>query len=482
MNSRHASLIGILATAISALAQLFVFRVSIDNVGAELVGCWILLQAIFFISRISESGAGINLVRSLAASRSTHGIHSIRGHLIAGFILVLPPTIIIGVILAPISVQYLSWVTPYPSSSEFIHNLVALSFLVSILLALNAILGSILEGSARLVGRHILTLVTALTTAALIESLTKSFGLYGVPFAVLISTSISIIVATYLVLRDSKQESPLEVTKIIRHIWKESLSTSGIAIIRMGFEPLTKFVASAVGTLASVSAIELAFRISTQVRLLIQSAAQPLLYIGSSSAPGNESRLHSFEYATSRIVWANWISSCILISSAPLLIYIFYGHISWLAVWVLIVLIVGNAINSCGLTGYYLLSSKGEMDQLMRIHTKMALLNLAIGPIFGFLFGALGAVAAYSISFSYGGVVLLSVWAKHSKSTWYLLISSPTHWISISTAVAFASLGVSYFCPPYISSLHASSFLFVLVFTLVIATNYRAALKLLRGK
>lgn len=444
MNSRRASQLGVLASIFGAIAQLISFRVSIDTLGADLVSCWILLQSAFFLSRISESGTGVNLTRTLAASRASGNAYSVKNHLIAGVILILPAVFLIGVAVVPAAAYILQKVAPGTISNSDGFKLAVCSLLVSLLFALNTIAGSILEGGGQLVKKHSLSIFTAILSAASIAPFVTHFGIYGIPASTALSLGTSIIAALITqIVPANTAGSPTSVA-IIQRIWRESLSTSGMALIRMGFEPLTKFTASAFGPLNSVAAIELAFRISTQVRILIQSAAQPLLYIGASKSKDLAEIMLTFGRATSWIVWANWTSTCLILGSAPLIIYLFYGQVSWLAIGSLTILTVGNAINSCGLTGYYLSASQGKMKHLLHIHVYMLLVNIALAPLLGYIFGSLGSVLAYSASLVLGGILLLHIWSTHSRIRKRRLIAAPNFGLYVALSLAIASLAGSY--------------------------------------
>jgi hypothetical protein len=83
-----------------------------------------------------------------------------------------------------------------------------------------------------------------------------------------------------------------------------------------------------------------------------------------------------------------------------------------------LILAIGNAVNSLGVVGYYYDVSAGRLRRLLDVHVKMMVMNLILGGLGAILIGAVGAVAAYALSFAYGGYALSASWMSESGRRW----------------------------------------------------------------
>jgi hypothetical protein len=129
---------------------------------------------------------------------------------------------------------------------------------------------------------------------------------------------------------------------------------------------------------------------------------------------------------------------------APVISFLGFGYLSPQAVCFILILAVGNSINSMGVIGYYAEASGGSLSRLLRIHLAMMAINIGLGIPAGWAFGPVGAVSAYALSFTYGGLALLRVWA-HASSTRLTDHIWPDRWIAIVAVFAFlASVGATF--------------------------------------
>lgn len=446
MNVRLASILGVVASVTSAIGLFLVFRVSMDFLGAATVGSWVIIQSAFFVSRIAEGGVGINLTRIHAVDRGDSEKLSPLSYYLAGLILVVAPVTVIGLLLVwPVQMLLLHYFHTH-IQAVVIHQLVLLSYLIAVLNAFGTVGMATVEGMGKLAWRHAGTITSNVVFLVGAYPLIHEFGVVGLSLLYVLAAGVVVTLSCAILWWTCRfKHSPQSIWVIVRRIWRESMSATGMGLVRMTFEPWTKFLVGTVGSLAAVAALDLAFRVTTQVRVLIQSAIQPLLFIGARSEMSmSESAFGTYTKANSLVVQANWGALALLSCLSPVISFLGFGHFSALVVCFILILAVGNSINSMGVIGYYAEASRGGMDRLLHIHLVMMAINVGLGILGGWAFGPVGAVLAYALGFTYGGLVLLQTWADASSVRLADLILSD-RWIVVIALLAFiAAVGTTF--------------------------------------
>lgn len=424
MNLRAASVLGILSSCISSICLFVVFRVSIETLGIQTVGLWVITQSIFFVSRVADGGVGLNLTRAYAIDKIS-STASAKEYYFAGLLMVALPVLAIGIILI---LPAYHWIPAYLKSSinhSILLELLIFSLTSSVIASTGSMGMALVEGSGRLTTRHLWTILSTITLTASVYPLTIRFGVLGLALSNLLSSSILAVSSFSILYRDPTWSvSSKGWPHIIRVNLKHGLSTTGMVLLRTSFEPWTKFLLGATGGLSAVAAFELAYRATSQVRILIQSAVQPLLVLGArTEAKLDDNQRAKFESANKTVVEINWLTLSILASAAPLISFMGFGESMLEASLFIILLAIGNSINSMGVIGYYAHASSGSMKTLLKIHLWMTGINITMGLALSATIGAIGAVLAITLCFSFGGIALLKHWSLISSTNIYSLLS-----------------------------------------------------------
>ena len=430
-------MLGVAASAFSALGLFILFRVSIELLGASTVGAWVMIQSVFFLSRVAEGGVGINLTRILALDRTSYGELSPRSYFLAGLLLVVGPVIVLGLLLiVPAEILLLRYFK-VEIGPGIVRDLILLCYLNAVLSALASVGMSLVEGQGKLAWRH--CGVIASTTIFIVGAypVISVLGVTGLAMLYVAASAVTV-VSSWIVLwyAPARSLSSRPIRIIVVNVWKDSLTASGMIVLRTSFEPWTKFLVGTFGGLTAVAALEFAFRVTTQLRVLIQSATQPLLFIGARSGASMTADMHS-TYATAvcLVVEANWVGLALVSCSAPILSFLGFGYVSVQAIVFLLILAIGNSINSMGVIGYYAEASQGGFTKLLNIHFRMMAINVCLGALGGWVLGPVGAVLAYAVAFAYGGFALVRLWAYTSSSGVTKIVSND-RWLAAITAMS----------------------------------------------
>lgn len=408
MNIRNAAVFGMLASLASAVCLFLLFRISITVLGSSVVGSWVLIQSIFFVSRVAEGGAGINISRTVALDKKTGKAASIFTYYRAGLILIVAPVVVIGFILLYPARIILIDVLKIEIEGELIFTLILLCYINAILSSIAAVGLSLLEGQGRLVVRQGASILSSSVYAIFSTFLISKFNVVGLALVYVISSAAMIAVSLLSLFNKSLPDLNRSTKDIVLELYPESIRASTMIFVRVGFEPLTKFLVGIYGTMAAVAALELAMRITTQVRVFIQAACQPLLYVGVRTEVAMDASIKkTYGRAYSLIFKVNCAGLAIVCAAGPLVTYLAFGYINEAAVVLIFILATGNFINSIGIIGYYAEASSGRMSTLLRLHLQMFFLNFFLGLLLSYFLGYIGAVLAYSVSFIYGGIVLI---------------------------------------------------------------------------
>ncbi|WP_143051396.1 lipopolysaccharide biosynthesis protein [Rhodococcus koreensis] len=376
------------------------------------------------VARVADIGVGNNVTRLVAVQQS-EGTPFSKFRIGAASVLItsLPVSIICALIYWPITtfVQH-RYSSELPRSD--IAVLAASCAVFAVTSSVSTILLAILEGLGKLPAKNGILILSNVVGVALAYPLLSRHGALGlglvygaIAFSQLLMSVL--LLCTYSDLASSDDRT---VRTLIGVMWRENAKLGAISLCRLSFEPVTKLLLAITGTLAAVAAFELALRVSTQVRVLVQSALQPLLVAGSrrQGAVSSADTDSLFEKSGWIVIRLSAHMLEIQLIAAPAVCFLGLGYFDTNFLIFFLILIVGNALNSSGQVGYFYQLSSGVMDPLVKIHGYMAIVNVGLGLIGSWLLGAIGAVVAYGFAFAVGGLSCLGFLPARRGSPGYL--------------------------------------------------------------
>jgi hypothetical protein len=422
-----ASLTSVLAALSGAAATFLVFRVGVLLLGRDIVGCWALVQGLMIIARIADGGVSSNITRLAAIRRSEPETMSIGDFLFGGLLLATTPVIIIGTAtIYPIMLYIHHRFGGFVSSIDTLEMTLA-SFGCGVFGSLSGASLALIEGLGCLVYRNVIAIVSSLAMALSAWPLVHYYGVVGFGLTNLVPVVVQLVLSCAFFAvgaHASKPASSAGMRAIVREIWRASLSLSFIGVLRLSYEPVTKLLMSMNGSLSSLASFDLALRVSTNVRGLFQSAIQPLLVAGSRTTRKLESDV-GLLYAVSNIqvYKLSVLFAAGQFAAGPILSQMGFGRVDYDFVLFFACIVAANAVNALGIVGYYFQLSCGHMRPLIVVQTVMLFINLSMGYVGGLLFGSIGIVGAYAVTFAFGGLAGLRLWLDHEEEgVWHFLM------------------------------------------------------------
>lgn len=405
---RRTSALMVLSTLTTAVTLFAVFRYTAKIVSVEWIGVWSLIQGLFLVARISDSGAGANISRVLAVRVKNHDAANLKNLTAAAIIVASAPSAVLSLLTAlPIG-----WYVIHQFGGELdidaLKSLIALAVLNAVLAAVANILLAICEGMFRLNFKSITVIGANLAGLLALKPLLQHLGPAGVGWTYIVIAAAQCLLAGAQVCNLSRSSASAKISTVqheIAVIWRENLHLSGIALVRLSFEPATKFTLSLIAPLSVIAEFELALRVTTQIRVIVQSALQPLLVLGARSTSEHSERAISTFMRNDKTLSLLTVGALLAqILAAPAVQLLGLGTIDSRFVVFFAILAVGNAVNTIGLAGYYWQLSSGTLTPLIKVQAVMALVNVGVGVLAWAVHSAVLAVCAYSCSFALGGL------------------------------------------------------------------------------
>ncbi len=397
------------------------FRLGVEFLGVDVVGCWALIQGAMIIARIADSGIPANITRLVSVRRADPTLSIWEYSAAASVLSTLPVALIGGVLIEPVS-SYVSHRFGATIGEPTIRMFVLLSYFSGFMLSLAGNFLAIIEGLGRITQRNIITFASALLTISLSWFLIKHFGALGFGLCAALFPFLQLMAGIGFLLRFGPPAVGFDrgrAVEIFRALRSSGFQLTIVGLLRLTFEPVTKLALSWCGSLSTIAAFDLALKIATNTRALLQAGVQPLLAIGarsdgemSDSLRSLFGRVHRLVLETSApILAAQWFFT-------PLLSWMGFGGVNSDFMLFFIVLSFSNSINSVGNIGYYGHLSGGRIRPLVVLYVEMAAMNIAGALVGAWMLGAQGAVLAYVLTLTYSGYVSTSWWLQYGRETW----------------------------------------------------------------
>jgi hypothetical protein len=404
----------VVASSISTALMLFaVFRLTGEMLAVEWIGAWSLIQGLFLITRVSDSGAGANISRVVAVRAKTDASLDLRNFTVASLLIASLPSLLLSALSAPLIAMYVTTQFAADLDRRGLSMLVGIALLNAALAAASNVLLAICEGAFQLNYKSLVVISSNVVGICLIVPLLQIAGPAGLGwvYVAVSATQCSLAAVRVAVLaKPGPRIERVHVKRDIQLLWRENLDLTGISLIRLSFEPSTKFLLSLFAPLIVIAQFELALRVTTQIRVVIQSALQPLLVVGARASELVDASTSLAFLKNDRVLSTLALGGVIAqIVAAPAIQWAGLGSHDDLFTAMFVVLALGNALNIMGLSGYFWQLTSGSLSPLVKIQGVMAVVNVVIGAIGLTLGSALFVVGAYALAFAIGGLATRSL-------------------------------------------------------------------------
>lgn len=229
-------------------------------------------------------------------------------------------------------------------------------------------------------------------------------------YAQVIHASIQLIVAWILLNKYLKIEnfSPFSFDLVLfKEMFSYSVHLQVASLMAMLLEPISKLLLGYFGTMSSVGYFEMANRLVMQVRNIIVNANQALVPMITKSHTENENIKSSY-MATLKVLFV--VSLCFYILTGLLTSFIseiWIGHYEKDFIYFTYILLVSLGINTLAGAAYFTNVGTGNVKFNTISQLIIALFNIILGILWGYLYNGYGVVSAYGISIIIGTLWLI---------------------------------------------------------------------------
>lgn len=416
----------VIVNALMAVAQVLVtggglfllYRYLLATIGVEQLGIWSLVLATTSAAGAANPGLSASAVKFVAQflardeeQRASEAVQT----------LVIAMGAIAGVVLL-VAWPGLRWLLSLLLAEDArIQALLILPYsLASLWLTLIAgVLQSALDGCHRASQRSLLAIVGMLVFLFLSWQLVRVTGLLGLAVAQICQAGV-LLIGSWLLLRRNLSVLPLLPRCWSRELFREmlsySLSFQVISISQMLYEPATKALLTAFGGLTITGFYEMAGRMVLQLRSLLVSAGQvlvPALADLHERKPEEVSVVYRDFYRLMFCLAVPFFAA--IIAFTPIISWLWIGHYERIFVWCATSLAAGWLLNTLAAPAYFANLGTGDLRWNTISHVIMAVLNIAIGVLLGWLYGAGGVVIAWLLALATGAVIIVIAYHRAQR-------------------------------------------------------------------
>lgn len=412
-----ASIAAVVSTVASAIFLFAAFRLTVEASSSSVVGCWALIQGLLLVGRIADTGAGANVTRHVSHSLMSEKRTDLATLLLAIGLISFLPTVILSI---GTSIPVYLYVDHRFGSVLGTHNILILvcsAVFFAILSSLGAFLLAFIEGMQLLIHRNVVSATSFVLGLVSVPIWLNLFPILGIGFAYITQAGIQLVLSLLVfgahAPRVHERDASQTVRDVLGVLWSENARLSVIALVQLGFEPITKLLLSTVANLPEIASFELALRVATQIRVLFQAGLQPLLAFGARLGGAISSdAMASFE-AAKRIMdrVPTYLASAQL-AGMPIVGLVGLGHPSRTFELFSIILIFSNLINERGLLGFFAVLSGGNLRLLLRIQVEMAVVSVSLGAVGASVGKPIIVILAYALAFVWGGTRCQGIGAR----------------------------------------------------------------------
>ena len=406
----------IIQVAFTAVLYFFLYKYLLNAIGIKQLGVWSLILSFSSIANLANFGITSGLVKFVAEYLIEDDKTKV-GKLIFTSIITMS-------ILFSIVSLLVFWAAHYflhlVIDKEFLDiALVILPFsLVS--LSINAVAGvftSVLEGYQKNYLRNFIYIISGILMYVLVLTLAPTYHLKGVAIAQACQAVFILLIAVILTYRLSPYNrfshwkwSKNSFNELFNYGYKFQI----VSIAQLLYEPTTKILLSKFGGLALLGHYEMATRLVNQFRALLVNANQVVVpVIAENAVSKSKTEVKEFFRKMNRILlFFTLPSSTLLIVITPIISIIWIGSLNYEFIFAVLVLMLASEINIlCG-PSYFSCMGEGHLSILIKTHIGMAVVNLILGYVLGWIWGGNGIIIAWGLALSAGSIYLIWSYSK----------------------------------------------------------------------
>jgi O-antigen/teichoic acid export membrane protein len=407
-----------LQAAFSIVLTFVLYRIVIATLGIDQLGVWSVLLAAASISRLSDLGLGTGITRFVARDLSLE--QPLRAAAVAETGLV-TMSLAVGAVLVMLYASGpfllgLVFDPPYLASAIDILPYALLSAWLSVV-GMAAVSG--LEGCQRFKFKAVILTFSQAAMVLLAIWLVPRLGLRGLAYAQVVQGLVLMALA-WAGLRRDMPALPLLPWRgkwpVLREMLGYGLKVQASSLTMMLFDPLTKLLLARFGGPQAAGYFEVANQVIVKVRSVIVSANQVIVpQIAAVSAHDANSVRSVYAWSLRFTIFFALPAYALLLASVHLISALVFEATSPEFSLFFGLAIAGWAANTVAVPAYAVNLGTGAVDQNLRQHLLMGVLNLTLGLGLGLLFSAPGVALAYAASLALGSAYLVSAFQRRES-------------------------------------------------------------------
>lgn len=394
----------------------FLYKFLIAQLGVKQLGIWSLVVSSTSIANLANFGITSSLVKFVAEYTFKQKKDELNKLIftalvsIIGFFTVL--ILIIYIALYFFLEKFID-----PTFTNLAIRILPYSLLCLFINEVSGVFTSVLEGIQKNYLKNIIYIITSIIFLAMTYLLVPTYGLLGVVYAQVLQ-SILIFIIVFIVSQRFLSNTSFFVWNWDKIIFKSLISYGSkfqlVSIIQILYEPTTKVLLSKFGGLQFVGFYEMASRLVSQIRAMINSANQimiPIVAQAAETGTNDVKDLYKKTISITLIITVPVISALVIFSGFICKFWVGYYEETFM--FSIQILSLATFFNVMCAPAYFSCLGEGKLRLLIWVHISIAVLNIMLGNLLGNFWFGKGVIVAWAISLIGGSVLLVLVYQKN---------------------------------------------------------------------
>ena len=417
------------------------YKFLLNKLGADLFGVWSLVLSTTTFANIANLGFSGSVIKYVAQSLAINDVEKVIDIIETSAISI---GISVGLLLL-ISYPFAKWllriIIPTSHVSEAL-NILPYAMLSLWISVISGVFQAGLDGYQRIDLSSAITIFRMLSYLILCLILVPVSGIMGLAYAHVIQACMLTLLSWGMLKRQIPTLPPIPYRwsiKLFREMMGYGLNIQMITVSQMFYDPITKGMLVKFGGLDLAGYYEMANRMVIQLRGLIVSAVQVLVpTIADLKEKNPDSIYEVYKEAYRLVLFIALPYFSAIIAMTPVISHMWIGHYESSFVAFSILLSFGWFVNTLVTPAYFTDFGIGTLTWNTRGHLIMAISNVVLGLLLGYISGGRGVVIAWVLSLIGGSITILLSFHRRNKIPFTEMFPKDYLFIGLSSLAGFS--------------------------------------------
>jgi O-antigen/teichoic acid export membrane protein len=394
------------------------YKFLLRKLGAELFGVWSLVISTTTFANIANLGFSGSVIKYVAQSLAKNDVEKVVNIIETSAISIGVSVGLVLLISYPVAKWLLRIIIP---NSHISKALIILPYaMISLWISVIAgVFQAGLDGHQRIDLSSTVTIFRMVSYLILCLLFVPAWGLMGLAYAHIIQACMLTILSWGMLKRQLPALPAIPYrwsNKLFREMVEYGLNIQMITVSQMLYDPITKGLLVKFGGLDLAGYYEMANRMVIQLRGLIVTSVQVLVPAIADLKEKNPDSIHKvYKEAYCLVLFIALPYFSAIIAMTPVISRIWIGYYESSFVVFSILLSVGWFVNTLVTPAYFTNLGVGKLTWNTRGHIIMAVSNVIIGLLLGYISGGRGVVIAWMLSLIAGSMTILGSFHRRNK-------------------------------------------------------------------